>query len=116
MIYETEAAATVIAQQLADDQEQARRELESLAASLRSSALTVETVAEQGHPVSVIEDEARRSDADLIVLGTHGRTGITHVILGSIAERVIHHAPCPVLTVRHPGAAQSIQLSAESSA
>ena len=47
-----------------------------------------------------IVDYARRLGADLIVIGTHGRTGLAHVMLGSVAERVVREAPCPVLTVR----------------
>ncbi len=39
---------------------------------------------------------------DLIVMGTHGRTGVAHLLLGSVAERLVRTAPCPVLTVRHP--------------
>jgi nucleotide-binding universal stress UspA family protein len=39
---------------------------------------------------------------DLIVMGTHGRSGVSHILLGSIAEKVVRRAPCPVLTVRHP--------------
>jgi len=46
---------------------------------------------------------ARDLHADLVVLGTHGRTGLSHVFLGSVAERVVQLAPCPVLTVREPG-------------
>jgi nucleotide-binding universal stress UspA family protein len=45
---------------------------------------------------------ARDRRADLIVLGTHGRTGLQHIRLGSTAERVVQNADCPVLTVRHP--------------
>ncbi len=45
---------------------------------------------------------AEENRADLIVMGTHGRGGVTHMLLGSIAEKVIRRAPCPVLTVRHP--------------
>ncbi len=45
---------------------------------------------------------AAEHDIDLIVMGTHGRGGVTHMLLGSIAEKVIRRAPCPVLTVRHP--------------
>jgi nucleotide-binding universal stress UspA family protein len=41
---------------------------------------------------------------DLIVMGTHGRTGFAHLLLGSVAERLVRTAPCPVLTVRHPEA------------
>jgi universal stress protein A len=43
---------------------------------------------------------ARQNDIDLIVLGTHGRTGLSHVLLGSVAEKIVRKAPCPVLTVR----------------
>lgn len=48
-----------------------------------------------------IIDFAAENDIDLIVIGTHGRTGFSHAILGSVAERVIRHATCPVLTIRH---------------
>jgi nucleotide-binding universal stress UspA family protein len=45
---------------------------------------------------------ARKEKIDVIVMGTHGRTGLAHVFLGSVAERVVRHAPCPVLTVKPP--------------
>ena len=45
---------------------------------------------------------AKDNDIDLIVLGTHGRSGLAHVMLGSVAERVVRKASCPVMTVRHP--------------
>ena len=45
---------------------------------------------------------ARDEDVDMIVMGTHGRTGLAHVLIGSVAERVVREAPCPVLTVKHP--------------
>ena len=48
----------------------------------------------------MIVEEAESRGADLIVLGTHGHTGIKHLLLGSIAERVVQHSPCPVLTVK----------------
>ena len=41
-------------------------------------------------------------DVDLIVMGTHGRTGLAHMMIGSVAEKVVRRAPCPVLTVKHP--------------
>jgi universal stress protein A len=53
-----------------------------------------------GAPATAICETAEKIGADLIVMGTHGRTGIAHVFLGSVAERTIRHAPCPVLTVR----------------
>jgi universal stress protein A len=46
---------------------------------------------------------AREKEIELIIIGTHGRTGIQHVLIGSTAERIVQHAPCPVLTVKHPG-------------
>lgn len=53
-----------------------------------------------GHPVTTIIALASRTNADLIVIGTHGRTGFKRALIGSVAERVVRHAPCPVLTVR----------------
>jgi nucleotide-binding universal stress UspA family protein len=59
----------------------------------------------QGVPFQKIIDAARDKGADLIVMGTHGRTGLTHVLIGSVAERVVRLAPCPVLVTRQPTAA-----------
>jgi universal stress protein A len=53
-----------------------------------------------GGPSQVILDQAVNKGVDLIVMGTHGRTGLTHLLIGSVAERVIRHAPCPVFVVR----------------
>ena len=53
-------------------------------------------------PGDSILSYARDANADLIVIGTHGRTGVAHLFMGSVAERVARLAPCPVLTVRHP--------------
>ncbi len=54
-----------------------------------------------GIPFLEIIRYAKEQDVDLIVIGTHGRTGLVHVLLGSVAEKVVRKAPCPVLTV-HP--------------
>jgi len=53
-------------------------------------------------PYAEILDYAAAHDVDLIVMGTHGRGGVSHLLLGSIAERIVRRAPCPVLTVRRP--------------
>jgi nucleotide-binding universal stress UspA family protein len=53
-----------------------------------------------GHPFERILETAVREQVALIVLGTHGRTGLAHAIMGSVAERVVRLAPCPVLTVK----------------
>jgi nucleotide-binding universal stress UspA family protein len=70
------------------------------AEELRARGLEVETVAREGYPATVIEEEAERQAADLIVIGTRGLSGLKHLLLGSIAERVVQRAPCPVLTVK----------------
>ncbi len=53
-------------------------------------------------PADAITRYARCANIDLIVMGTHGRSGLSHLLVGSVAERVVRTAPCPVLTVRHP--------------
>lgn len=53
-------------------------------------------------PAQAIADYARREAIDLIVMGTHGRNAVAQLLVGSVAERVVRIAPCPVLTVRHP--------------
>ncbi len=55
-----------------------------------------------GIPVLEIINIAKEKKADVVVMGTHGRTGIAHTIMGSVAENVVRRSPCPVLTVRHP--------------
>ena len=55
-----------------------------------------------GTPCEEIVSFAREREIDLIVMGTHGRTGIARVLIGSVAEKVVRKAPCPVLTVHHP--------------
>ena len=45
---------------------------------------------------------ARQQEIDLIILATHGRTGLSHALIGSVAEKVVQMAPCPVLTIKHP--------------
>ena len=55
-----------------------------------------------GSPAGEILRYATEQEVDLIVIGTHGRGAIGHMLLGSVTERVVRKAPCPVLTVRHP--------------
>ncbi|MFI5339497.1 MAG: universal stress protein [Candidatus Methylomirabilales bacterium] len=77
--------------------------MEAVAEAGTQVGLTVETRLVTGSPVEQIVREATALPADLIIMGTHGRTGISHVFLGSVAEKVIRRAPCPVLTVRPKG-------------
>jgi nucleotide-binding universal stress UspA family protein len=60
----------------------------------------VQVVVQRGIPWQAITTAAQTADVDLIILSTHGYTGLQHVFLGSTAERVVRHAPCPVLVVR----------------
>jgi nucleotide-binding universal stress UspA family protein len=64
-----------------------------------------------GLPFQTIIEAARAADVDLIVMGTHGRTGFSHLLLGSVAERVVRHAPCPVLVVRERERAEPVVLA-----
>ncbi len=65
--------------------------------------IAVEALIIQGVPFAEIIKASKEYKIDLIVIGTHGRTGISHAIMGSVAEKVVRKAPCPVLTIRHPG-------------
>jgi len=64
--------------------------------------ISVEAVVVQGVPFAEIIRTAKELHIDLIVIGTHGRTGLAHAVMGSVAEKVVRKAPCPVLTIRHP--------------
>ena len=64
--------------------------------------LTIHRAMRYGQPAEEICRYASAQEIDLLVMGTHGRTGLKHLILGSVAERVVRMSPCPVLTVRHP--------------
>ena len=73
----------------------------SLAAgSLQENGLTVEMVVRDGDPRSVIVDEAKEWSANLVVVGSHGYTGVKRWLLGSVAHSIVSHAPCSVEVVR----------------
>jgi nucleotide-binding universal stress UspA family protein len=79
-----------------------RRELLAMLNGIRPAdpALRVERVLEEGDPAEGIVEKARQVPCDLIVMGTHGRTGVGRLLMGSVAEAVLRRAPCPVLTVK----------------
>jgi len=85
---------------LKDLMARAERELATLKGSDAAAGLTVETAVVTGRPAHTLVEHAKEGGFDLIVMGTHGRTGLAHVVMGSVAERVVRKAPCPVLTVR----------------
>ncbi len=80
----------------------AQRELDKIITRLRDSGLKAKSLLKVGSPFLEVIHTAQAEGADLIVMGTHGRTGLAHVLLGSVAERVVQKAHCPVLTIRHP--------------
>ena len=79
-----------------------RQLAEAKAEAEAAGALTVETKLLEGIVVPEILALAREQGHDLIVMGTHGRTGLKHAVMGSVAEKVVRLAQCPVLTVRMP--------------
>jgi universal stress protein A len=82
--------------------ESAAARLNELTERVRKQCPTVAQHSATGAAFVEIIKQAREQDVDLIVMGTHGRTGLAHVLIGSCAERVVRKAPCPVLTVKHP--------------
>jgi nucleotide-binding universal stress UspA family protein len=85
---------------LADWQAQSKQRLDTMVPVGLEQRVVVET--RVGSPCAEIIRYAAGRHIDLIVLGTHGRGALGHVFLGSVAERVVRGAPCPVLTVHHP--------------
>lgn len=80
----------------------ARRRLEQQLEEVSGAGAEADGEVREGLAAEEIVAEARESGADLIVMGTHGHTGLEHVLLGSVAERTVRLAPCPVLTVKPP--------------
>jgi len=79
---------------------QARQSLAQYAQRVQASGLACEAVTEIGSPFQLIVDYAATQQVDMIVMGTHGHTGLQHMLLGSVAERVVRLATCPVLVTR----------------
>ncbi|MBU6997190.1 MAG: universal stress protein [Theionarchaea archaeon] len=78
--------------------EEGRRIVDRVVQKGKEMGVDVYPMVEEGHPAQEIIDHAK--DFDLVVVGTLGRTGLSHLLLGSVAEKVVRHAPAPVLVVR----------------
>jgi nucleotide-binding universal stress UspA family protein len=78
----------------------ARRILDERVEPYRAEGASIETLVLAGDPVEVILSILNSGRVELLVTGTHGRTGLAHALIGSVAERCMREAPCPVLTVR----------------
>ncbi len=83
-----------------ESRETGQKLIAELAQTVVGNSAPVETLVRAGRPVMEITDAAKEKNVDLIIISTHGHTGLKHLLLGSVSENVVRHAPCPVLTVR----------------
>jgi len=79
--------------------EEATRQLERCRAEASGSGVAVLTTVRVGQPLLTIPEYAKSAGVDLVIMGSHGRSGMAAVFMGSVAERAIRNAPCPVLTL-----------------
>ena len=81
----------------------AQKQLDRLVTAEDREQLKAVTVIRTGRNVAVeIANHAKLAGSDVVIMGTHGRSAFNHLVMGSVAEKVVRIAPCPVLTVRHP--------------
>ncbi len=93
----TQAGEISLTQHIA---EEAEKTLNAHRDRLSESQIVVDTRLVEGAPKAAIRDALDTGEFDLVVMGTHGRTGLSHVVMGSVAEWVVRHAPVPVMTIR----------------
>ena len=98
-IHIPEAAEVNLAAYMDKIRSEADQSMTSRLQRVQEAGVTAEAVTVIGAPSQTIVDTARDRRADLIVMGTHGRTGLRHMLIGSVAERVVRLAPCPVMVV-----------------
>jgi universal stress protein A len=102
-VIEVPVYAIEVSLPLEDLEQDARRELARLLPEAETAHMAVTRLVEMGVPYQKILETAAAEQVDMIVMATHGRTGLSHLVMGSVAERVVRTAPCPVLTIRPPG-------------
>lgn len=98
--------SAALGQLLDEHRRTAREELAKIERRYARRRLSIRSMVGTGRPFEVVVQTAKRTRADLIVMATHGRTGMAHLLAGSVAERVVRSAPCPVLTLRPRPAAR----------
>jgi nucleotide-binding universal stress UspA family protein len=98
----TDAMTTPLLQISRSRRAEAIQKLRKLESELGALGLKARSLVVAGVPYHSITTEARAAGASMIVLGTQGRTGLSHLLIGSVAERVVREAPCPVLVVPSP--------------
>ncbi len=94
------ATSANVAMLLDEQRHAAAQQLERLGAEMRKARQPFRTMVKTGAPAHTIIDTAKSGRADMVIMATHGRTGLAHVLMGSVAEKVVRGAGCPVLTVR----------------
>ena len=87
---------------LQDLEAEIMQSMEACRARVTAAGLEGDIVVVHGVPFHEILETAKTQKVDLIIMGTHGRTGFQHILLGSVAEKVVRLAPCPVLVARQP--------------
>ena len=98
-----EANAPAVIAQLIQEQNQMHKEIaERAAKTLQAAGLTADAAMVAGDPRSTLVEDASRVNADLLIVGSHGRSGLSKLLLGSVASYVASHAPCSVLIVKRP--------------
>lgn len=100
--YFTESQLSALDAEERRQQQGFEHELQDLAAKILGSHISFTISVVEGHAVDVILGRLRKNPPDLIVMGSHGRSGVARLLLGSVAENVVHEAHCPVLVVRGP--------------
>ncbi len=98
----TEAYHFSVPEYIAKVEENEKSALEELAADLTAQGFNVIAVFAVGAAPTAIVEAASEHDVDMIIIATHGRTGFSHMVFGSTAEKVVRLSPCPVLTVKNP--------------
>lgn len=98
-------SALMTAEFIANIRRAAQGAIENLASLARRPGVEVQALLREGRPWSEVNATAKETHADLIVMETHGRHGLARALLGSVAEKVVRTAPCPVLTVHGPAKA-----------
>jgi nucleotide-binding universal stress UspA family protein len=104
--WQSEAFVPNIPELLNDLIKAAEAQLHDFKKDLAKHGFVVETAVITGKPARAIVEQAATGHFDLVVMGTHGRTGLAHAVMGSVAERVVQKAPCAVLTVRETATAE----------
>jgi universal stress protein A len=103
--YESPVSVPNFGRMLEDEVRASEEKLGEVCASVVARGVKCRATVELGVPFQAICDAAEKVNASLIIMATHGRTGLAHVLVGSVAERVVQHAGCPILLLRSTPAA-----------